>query len=103
MMLEFRDGCRYAAGNVSIGGVGFELAERVKLTPGERFSVRIAIPDTHEPIDLQAELRHLRFIETSGRYYGGGKFINLDELSEYPLFRFVEEVSVARLAHAVVP
>ncbi len=102
MVLGLPGGPRLATGNVSVGGVGFELDEDVELSPGDRFTVRLSVPDSHDPIDVSAELCHLRFVESAGLFYGGGRFVDLDELSEYPLFRYVEEASLLLLANTAM-
>lgn len=102
MILTLPDGARYVAGNVSVGGVGFELDDETSLRPGQEFSVRLSVPDNHEPLDMRARLCHLRFVESAGRYYGGAKFVDVDALNEWPLFRYIEEASLVLMASAVV-
>ena len=102
MILGLPTGARAVVGNVSISGVGFEIDDAGDLRLGDMFSVQLTVPDSHGPLDMRAELRHLQYLESAGRYYGGARFVEFDELSEYPLFRFVEEASLAMLANAVV-
>lgn len=102
MLLGLPEGPRYVAGNVSVGGVGFELEEEIALQLGDRFRVRLTVPDNDEPLDMYAELCHLRYLDAAGRFYGGGRFVDVDELAEYPLFRYVEESALALMASAVV-
>ena len=101
MVLGLPTGDLQVTGNVSVSGFGFELENAAALTVGDTFGVRLTVPDNHEPLNMRAELCHLRFVEAAGLYYGGGRFIEVDELYEYPLFRYVEEASLALLASAV--
>ncbi len=103
MRLRLPIGPRLVTGNVSVTGVGFETEDPIEIAVGERFGVQLAVPDCHEPLDLHAELRHLQYIQPAGRYFGGGRFVDVDELLEYPLFRYIEEASLALLASASVP
>ena len=101
MIVDLPAGERAVTGNVSVGGIGFELDERPGLAPGQIFGVRLTVPDS-EPLDIRAALCHLQPVGSSGRYYAGARFVDLDELSECPLFRYIEEATLAVLANAVV-
>ena len=100
MILALPDGQRSVAGNVSLGGFGFESSDGIGLEPGDRFLVRLTVPDNDEPLEMAAELCHLNYVEASGTFRGGARFVDVDELSEYPLFRYVEEAALVLLASA---
>ena len=100
MVIGLPDGDRYVHGNVSTGGIGFHLDEIVALRPGDRLAVRLTIPEVNAPISLSATVCHVRFSENDGRLHVGACFTELDELIEYPLFRFVEEAALSRRARS---
>lgn len=78
-------------GNVSTGGVGFELDPSHRVHVGDPIAVSIDLPELEEPMALSAMVCHLHTRPDSRSHYVGARFFDLDELAANPLFRFVEE------------
>lgn len=93
LIVGVRGGNRVVHGNLSTGGVGFEVPERLGV--GEPIAVCFSLPETGEPVSIAAEVRHVRR-ETEG-YYVGARFIDMDVLVQNPLDRYIEEVAIGAL------
>ncbi len=91
LVVGLPDGDRYVRGNISSGGVGFEMDERVSVRAGDPIAIRLAIPETREPLALSAIVRHTQYREHDSVFYVGACFIDTDELVQNPLDRFVDE------------
>lgn len=78
-------------GNVSTGGVGFEVDPSFRLHVGDPIAVSIDLPELAEPLALSATVCHVHQRPESRSHYVGARFSAVDELVENPLFRFVEE------------
>lgn len=91
LVVGLPDGDRYVRGNVSSGGVGFELDEHLPVRPGDPIAVRIVVPDSQEALALSAVIRHSRYRERDNCFYVGAAFIDVDELVQNPLDRFIDE------------
>jgi c-di-GMP-binding flagellar brake protein YcgR len=94
LVVGLADGDRYVRGNISSGGVGFEIEEAVPLRRGDPITVLLTIPDSTEPLALSAIVQHSHYREMEGVFYVGALFVEVDELVQNPLDRFVEEVSL---------
>ncbi|MCB9645393.1 MAG: PilZ domain-containing protein [Deltaproteobacteria bacterium] len=88
------DGDRYVRGNISSGGVGFEIDELIPLRRGDPITVRLNIPDSTEPLAMSAVVQHSHYRDHDGVFYVGALFVDVDELVQNPLDRFVEETSL---------
>lgn len=91
LVVGLADGDRFARGNISSGGVGFELEELVALHAGDPVAVRFVVPETMEPLVLSAVVVHTSYRRGEGSLYVGAAFVDVDELVQNPLDRFVEE------------
>lgn len=91
LVVGLPDGDRYVRGNVSSGGVGFELDELVVLQAGDPIAVQLVIPESREPLAMSAVVKHTHYREDNGVLYVGACFERVDELVQNPLERFVEE------------
>ncbi len=91
LVVGLADGDRYVRGNVSSGGVGFEIDERVAVRAGDPIAIRLTIPETREPLALSAVVCHSHYREQDGVFYVGAAFIDTDVLVQNPLDRFVDE------------
>lgn len=91
LVVGFPDGDRYVRGNISSGGVGFELDELIPVEVGDPITVRLDVPETLEPLVFSALVRHTHYDRDGSVQYVGARFIEVDELSQNPLERFVEE------------
>lgn len=78
-------------GNVSTGGVGFEVEPDHRVHVGDPIAVSIDLPELEEPLALSATVCHVHRRSGSSRSYVGARFRETDELVENPLYRFVEE------------
>jgi len=78
-------------GNVSTGGVGFEVDPDLRLNVGDPIAVMLDLPELGEPLALSATVCHVHLRTESRSRYVGARFLDVDELVENPLFRFVEE------------
>lgn len=84
------------AGDVSSGGVGFELTDAPSL--GEPICVSMVLPETGETVSMSAVVCHVE-PGHPGIYHVGARFTDLDMLVLSPLERHVEETALAaRLA-----
>jgi hypothetical protein len=78
-------------GNISTGGVGFEVDRDHRVHVGDPIAVSIDLPELEEPLALSATVCHVHRRSESDRHYVGARFRETDALVENPLFRFVEE------------
>jgi hypothetical protein len=81
-------------GNISTGGIGFEVDGCPPLRAGDPIVVRVAIPETGEPLALSATICRVHYDDRRERLYVGARFVDVDLLTEFPLFRFVEETAL---------
>lgn len=91
LVVGFADGDRYVRGNISSGGVGFEVDERAPVRVGDPIAIRLTIPETLEPLALSAVVVHTHYRSDTQVLYVGATFVEVDELVQNPLDRFVEE------------
>ena len=91
LTVRLRDDVRVVRGNISTGGVGFELDECALLEEGEPISVEVEIPELSDTVSLGAVIRHVQIPQSQGAFYVGASFVQPDEMVLNPLFRFVEE------------
>lgn len=91
MVVALPEGERLVTGDISTGGVGFELDECHILNRDAPVSIRLRLPEAGEVLVLQAQIRHVTFRKNAGRFWVGAEFVGLDILFENPIFRFVEE------------
>lgn len=91
LLIGLADGDRYVAGNISSGGVGFAMTGPSRLEVGDPVTVRFSIPETHEPLALSAVVVHRHYRDGEQAYYFGAAFVDVDELVQNPLERYVEE------------
>lgn len=78
-------------GNISSGGVGFEIESAHRLRVGDSIKVRVHIPEFDEAVELDAIVCHVQHAIGRRRQYVGARFEGVDELLLYPLDRWVEE------------
>ncbi|MEM1023399.1 MAG: PilZ domain-containing protein [Myxococcota bacterium] len=78
-------------GNISSGGVGFEIESAHRLRIGDAITVRVQIPEFDEAVELDAVVCHVQHAVGRRRQYVGARFDGVDELLLYPLDRWVEE------------
>jgi hypothetical protein len=88
-------------GNVSSGGVGFEIPSAHRVHIGDPVTVSMAIPELNEPVALSAIVCHVQHRALVGRQYVGARFTELDELVLNPLDRFVEESALLSAARSL--
>ncbi len=81
-------------GNLSTGGVGFELSPRHRARVGDPIAVQIDVPELSEPLALSATICHVQRRAGSPNRYVGARFGEIDELIENPLYRYVEETAL---------
>jgi c-di-GMP-binding flagellar brake protein YcgR len=86
-----RSGDLVVTGNLSSGGVGFESSGPLKI--GEPVCVSLLLPETGEPASISAIIRHVEVL-SSGRYYVGVRFLEVDHFIQSPLDRYVEEAAL---------
>lgn len=94
LQIGLASGARSVRGNLSTGGVGFELDDCPPLRPGDPLVVSLSIPEVDEPLAVSAVICRVRWDERRGRLVVGARFIDVDALIECPLFRFVEETAL---------
>lgn len=87
-------------GNLSAGGVGFELGAAHRIRVGDPITVAVRIPELVDPVALSATVCHVQFRSNQG-YYVGARFEDVDELVSHPLYRFVEESALLHRAAAL--
>lgn len=88
-------------GNISSGGVGFEIESAHRLQIGDRLTVQVRIPECDEPVELDAVVCHVQHTMDQRRQYVGARFEGVDELLLYPLDRWVEESALIDATRAV--
>ena len=81
-------------GNVSCGGVGFEIASAHRLHIGDPITISLMVPELAEPLALSGTVRHVQHRALAGRQYVGARFDVSDPLLMNPLDRFVEETAL---------
>lgn len=94
MRVGLVDGSRSVHGNLSTGGVGFELEDCPPLRAGDPMVVSLLLPDADEPVAVSAIVCRVHYDERRGRLLVGARFVDVDALVECPLFRFVEEAAL---------
>lgn len=90
LRIALTDGDLTLDGNVSTGGVGFELDRRRRVHIGDPIAVSIDLPELGEAVALSATVCHVNPVGP-WQTYVGARFQPTDPLVENPLFRFVEE------------
>ena len=90
-----RAGDLVVSGNLSSGGVGFEVPIAVKI--GEPVCISLLVPETGEPASISAIVRHVEKLDVN-RFYVGVRFLEVDHFVQSPIDRYVEE---AALLHAL--
>ncbi|MGF1509086.1 MAG: PilZ domain-containing protein [Myxococcota bacterium] len=88
-------------GNISSGGVGFEIPSAHRVHIGDPITVAMSIPELSEPVALSAMICHVQHRALVGRQYVGARFTGNDELVLNPLDRFVEESALLSTARPV--
>lgn len=88
-------------GNLSTGGVGFELDGTHRIRVGEPITVSVRIPELLDPVALSATVCHVQARPAGGGMYVGARFEDVDELVSNPLYRFVEESALLHRAAAI--
>jgi len=88
-------------GNISAGGVGFEIESAHRLQIGDHIKVQVRIPEFDEPVELDAVVCHVQHSAGRRRQYVGARFEGVDELLLYPLDRWVEESALIDATRAI--
>jgi c-di-GMP-binding flagellar brake protein YcgR len=86
-----RAGDRIVTGDLSSGGIGFEVPEPIHL--GDPIAVSLTLPETGESVSLSAVICHVTQTD-KGTYRIGARFIDMDVLIQRPLERYVEETAL---------
>lgn len=87
----FRAGDVIVGGNLSKGGVGFEVPIAVRI--GEPVCISLILPETGEPASISAIVRHVEMIAPK-RFYVGVRFLEVDHFVQSPIDRYVEEAAL---------
>ncbi len=80
----------FVSGDVSSGGVGFRIEELLFLGPEDPLRVEMKLPEGMGELSMPAKICHTRRLE-DGSLFVGAVFEGLDELTQNPLDRYVEE------------
>ncbi len=85
-----RAGDLVVRGNLSSGGVGFEVPGPLKV--GEPVCVSLMLPETGEPASISAVVAHVE--RRHGTFYIGVRFLEVDHFVQSPIDRYVEETAL---------